>query len=121
MSTLKQQDQADVYLFLDSGMPWVRSAIFTPLVGDPVTTNSQGNPLTVIFEQERYDSPDDYETRFNEMQYRIETLIVDVGIPISRTPNRDGDVFTIESVDYEVTGIDSADTTWVTCACKVKV
>lgn len=114
MSTLKEQAVIDSNMFVETGLPWVYQAVFTPQVGDPVSLN-------VIFEQEQYEFPDDWETRTTAKQYRIECLIADIGmIPIAATPNRAGDYFTVDGIEYEVSNIDDTNTTFIDCAVKIK-
>lgn len=101
-------------MFMETGLPWVDTAVFTPQVGDPVSLN-------VIFEQEQYEFPEDWETRTTARQYRIECLIEDIGqIPIAKAGSRDGDFFTIDGVKYEVTNVDDTNTTFIDCAVKIK-
>ena len=101
-------------MFMETGLPWVDAAVFTPQVGDPVSLN-------VIFEKEQSEFPNDWETRSTEKQYRIECLIADIGqIPIAKAGSRSGDYFTIDGVKYEITNIDDTNTTFIDCAVKIK-
>jgi len=101
-------------MFMETGLPWVDQAVFTPQVGDPVSLN-------VIFEQEQYEVYNELETQVTGIQYRVEMLIADIGqTPIARTPTRDGDIFTINSVDYEVTEISDRDNKFIVCSVRVK-
>ena len=114
MSTLKEQAEIDINMFMETGLPWVDAAVFTPQVGDPVSLN-------VILEKEEVYSPDDFSTRISDEKYRVEMLFADIGqTPIARTPTRDGDIFTINSVDYEVTEVSDRDNKFIVCSVRVK-
>ena len=114
MSTLKEQSETDINMFMETGLPWIDEAVFTPQVGDPVSVN-------VIFEQEEYSEPDGIQTTVSGLQYRIEALISDLGqIPVAATSTRAGDFFTINDIDYEVTGISDRDNKFITCAVRLK-
>lgn len=126
MSTLKEQAADDIYLHFDIELPWISAALFVSLdddgnpVGSPVDLDGI-NRGGVIFEQEQFDSPDGFETRVTEMQNRVEAVLVDLGkVPVARTPTRAGDYFTINAIDWEVTGIDEASNSFVTCSVKIK-
>jgi hypothetical protein len=114
LPTLKEQAEADINLFMETGLPWVDQAVFTPQTGDPVSLN-------VIFEQDQDLEFEGYENRSTELKYRIESLIADLGqIPIAATTTRNGDIFTINSVEYEVTAITDQDNFTVTCAARIR-
>lgn len=112
MSTLKEQAAIDIDMFMETGLPWVDAAVFTPQVGDPVSLN-------VIFEQNLYAEYGDISTKVSELEYRIECLFADIGqVPIAATPSRKGDYFTVNSVDYEVTEIADRNNKFIVCAVK---
>ena len=114
MTTLKEQAAIDVSMFLETGLPWVYQAVFYPQVGDPVSLN-------VIFEQEQYEFPEDWETRTTAKQYRIECSIADIGqVPVAKAGSRPGDYFVIDGVKYEVSNIDDTNTTFIDCAVRIK-
>jgi hypothetical protein len=62
LSTLKEQAEIDINMFMETGLPWVDQAVFTPQVGDPVSLN-------VIFEQEQYEVFNELETQVTGVQY----------------------------------------------------
>lgn len=101
-------------MFMETGLPWVDAGVFTPQVGDPVSLN-------VILEKEEVYSPDDFSTRISDQKYRVEMLFADIGqVPIARTPTRDGDIFLINSVEYEVTEVANQDNKFIVCSVRVK-
>ena len=112
MSTLKEQAEVDIDMFMETGLPWIDQAVFTPQIGDPVSLN-------VIFEQEEYDNPEDFQTTVSGIQYRAEMLIKDISkTPIAKTSTRAGDLFTINDIEYEVTGIIERDNNFIVCALR---
>lgn len=114
MSTLKEQAAIDIDMFMETGLPWVDQAVFTPQVGDPVSLN-------VILETDQYEYPDNYETRTTAAQYRIECLIKDIGqIPVAKVGTRNGDYFTIDGVKYEVSHIENRNNDFISFSAKVK-
>ena len=114
MSTLKEQAAIDINMFMETGLPWVDQAVFTPQVGDPVSLN-------VIFEKEEVYTPDDYRTRISDQKYRVEMLYADIGqIPIARTPTRPGDIFLINDIEYEVTMIENQNNSFVVCTVRLR-
>jgi hypothetical protein len=112
VSTLKEQAEVDINMFMETGLPWVDEAVFTPQVGEPVSLN-------VIFEQNLYSEYGDIATKVSELEYRVECLFADIGqVPIAATPSRKGDHFTINSVDYEVTEIADRNNKFIVCAVR---
>jgi len=86
------------------------AATYTPAVGAPVSG------IYVNLEKEVISEPDAYSTQANNDQMTIEGLRSDIGgLPVARTPNRDGDKFTIDGTDYEVIGVSEADTFFYLC------
>jgi hypothetical protein len=84
--------------------------IFTPAVGDPVSCQ-------IRFDKELLSGPDGLETIITDEELRIKVIRSEVGqIPVPRTPTRPGDIFTLDSIDYEVSGIVDQDNVFVTCA-----
>jgi hypothetical protein len=114
LQTLKQQHAADQDLMYATGLPWIDPALFKPTVGDQVSLN-------VAHDIGNYTEPETYETKIvgkqNRIKYQISKLAVE---PASQTQNRDGDVFEINSVDYEVITIEERDNHSVTCLARVK-
>jgi hypothetical protein len=114
LSTLKEQAEIDINMFMETGLPWVDQAVFTPQVGDPVSLN-------VILEKEEVYSPDDFSTRISDQKYRVEMLFADIGqIPIARTPTRTGDIFLINEIEYEVTESSDQNNKFISCSVRVK-
>jgi hypothetical protein len=114
LATLKEQAENDINMFMETGLPWIDEATFTPQVGNPVSLN-------VIFEKEQFLGLDELSTQVSDLQYRVEALISDLGqIPVAKTTNRPGDFFTINGIDYEVTGEVERNNKFIVLAVKQK-
>ena len=100
-------------MFMETGLPWVVQAVFTPQVGEPVSLN-------VILEREEINFPDNYQTKSSGVSYRIEMLFADIGqTPMAATASRKGDFFTINSISYEVTEITERSNKFIVCSARI--
>ena len=112
MATLKEQYPDDLDMFMETGLPWVDQAIFTPHSGDPVTLNVQ---LTI----EEYNEPEDLVPSVSGRAIRVKALYADIGkVPVGKTSNMPGEKFLIDSQVYEVIEIAERDRDWITCAVR---
>lgn len=77
--TLKEQAADDRELLFETGLPWIDAAVFTPLVGDPVSLN-------VVHDINNLVEPPVYDTKVTSIQNRVKYKINDLATePICRT------------------------------------
>lgn len=115
LQTTKAQAADDRDILFETGLPWIDAATFTPLVGDAVSLN-------VVHDIGNLVEPQIFDTKISDTQNRVKYLISDMATaPVGRTSNRAGDVFTINSTDYEVVTIDERNNYHLTCLVMEKV
>ena len=85
---------------------------YIPAVGDPVS-------LRIRIDKHEFQEPDGLTTTVSGDEIRAKVLISEIGQePVSKTPNRAGDILSVGWVNYEITEVVEKDNSFYTCAVR---